>query len=111
MSDDSPWVPTHGPRPAGQQQCAYSPTGREADYCPKSATWHVMWDGNHNNSLTCDEHMDLIQARWLYDDRHPVVADCNMPGALWMYKLKRCDFPTEPGLASAARQEPTTAGG
>lgn len=109
MPDDSPWVPKHGPRPVGQQLCAYSPTGREADYCHKPATWHVMWDGDLDNSFTCDEHMELIQRRWMYDDRHPVVADCGMPGALWMYKLHCCEVPSESvGNAAATRREDAT---
>jgi len=107
MPDHIPWVPKHGPRPAGQQLCAYSPTGRHQDYCHQPATWHVMWDGDLDNSLTCDQHMDLIQRRWMYDDRHPVVADCGMPGALWLYKLKRCEFPSEPAQAGAERQGAT----
>ncbi|MFF9309911.1 hypothetical protein ACF1BS_03280 [Streptomyces sp. NPDC014748] len=52
-----------------------------------------MWDGDFDNSLTCDEHMELIQRRWVYDDRHPVTADCTMPGALWKYRDKRCEVP------------------
>lgn len=101
MDDLGPWVPKHGARPVGQQLCAYSPTGREADYCNKAATWHVMWDGEFDNSFTCDEHMDLIQRRWMYDDRHPVVADCGMPGAMWKYNDKRCEFPSETRGAAA----------
>jgi hypothetical protein len=64
-----------------------------------------MWDGALDNSFTCDEHMALIQRRWLYDDRHPVVADCGMPGALWMYKLNRCEFPSAPARAGAGRED------
>jgi|tagenome__1003787_1003787.scaffolds.fasta_scaffold20983200_13 hypothetical protein len=107
MPNDSPWVPKHGPRPVGQQLCAYTPTGQEPDYCHAPATWHVMWDGDLDNSFTCDQHMDLIQRRWMYDDRHPVVADCGMPGALWMYKLNRCEFPNAPSQAGAERQDVT----
>jgi hypothetical protein len=52
-----------------------------------------MWDGQLDNSLTCDEHMALIQQRWMYVDRHPVTADCTMPGALWVFVNDRCEFP------------------
>lgn len=103
----APGYPSTPPRPGGEHLCSYTPTGREADYCNKPATWHVMWDGELDNSFTCNTHMELIQSRWVYDDRHPVAADCGMPGALWMYKLNRCEFPTEPTLASAAREEVT----
>lgn len=95
-----PFVPKHGPRPITTTPlCAYSPTGAEADYCGKSATWHVMWDGALDNSFACDTHMALIQRRWMYDDRHPVSPDCGMPGALWLYNEQRCGFPDEPAAA------------
>lgn len=102
MTEPAPWVPKHGQRPVGQQLCAYSPTGREEDYCNKPGTWHVMWDGDLDNSFTCDEHMELIKRRWMYDDRHPVVADCGMPGALWKYNDKRCEFPSEQPVRTAS---------
>jgi hypothetical protein len=90
-----PFVPKGEQRTPGTQTCGYKPPG-VSEYCGKPGTWHVMWDGDHfDNSVTCDEHMQLIQARWMYDDRHPVVADCTMPGALWLYKAKRCEFPTD----------------
>lgn len=95
-----PFVPKHAPRPFGGQACGYSPTPGSG-YCEQPATWHVMWDGHLDNSFTCDKHMELIQQRWVYDDRHPVVADCGMPGALWMYKQQRCRFPETPRLATA----------
>ena len=107
MDDVSPWVPKHAPRPGGQHLCSYTPTGRETDYCNQAATWHVMWDGQLDNSFTCNTHMELIQSRWVYDDRHPVVADCGMPGSLWMYKLNCCQFPNTPAQAGAKREDAT----
>lgn len=95
-----PFVPKHGPRPLDGQTCGYSPN--RVDYCRAPATWHVMWDGDLDVSFTCDEHMDLILARWVFDDRHPVVADCGMPGALWSYKHRHCYVPDTGDLAAAA---------
>lgn len=95
-----PFVPKHGPLPLNGQACAYSPTPGTG-YCGTPAAWHVMWDGALDNSLTCDEHMALVERRWVFDDRHRVVADCGMPGALWLYKAKRCEFPDAPTLAAA----------
>jgi hypothetical protein len=89
----SPFVPKHGPRPRGPQVCAYAPDGDTAGDCGKPATWHVMWDDTLDNSMTCGEHMALILRRWVFLDRHPVHADCNMPGALWLFKGNRCEMP------------------
>lgn len=104
-----PFVPKGQQRTPGTQICGYKPASA-TDYCGKPGTWHVMWDGERfDNSVTCDEHMRLIQARWMYDDRHPVGADCTMPGALWLYKAKRCEFPTDGTAATAsAAVEATT---
>ncbi|RLL68141.1 hypothetical protein D7M15_16285 [Streptomyces sp. Z26] len=55
--------------------------------------WHVMWDAQLDNSVTCAEHMQLIQERWVYADRHPMTADCTMPGALWVYVNDKCYVP------------------
>lgn len=93
-----PFVPKGKPRP-GDQTCGYTEAG---EYCGQPATWHVLWDGDLDNSVTCDEHMMLIQRRWVYDDRHPVTADCTMPGALWMFRLKCCQFPSEAADQQAA---------
>ncbi|MCX4450694.1 hypothetical protein [Streptomyces sp. NBC_01789] len=101
-----PFVPKRGPRPVGQQLCAYTETGHEEDYCNKPGTWHVMWDGDLEHSFTCDQHMELILQRWMFDDRHPAVGDCGMPGALWEYKGKRCAFPAaQPVAVSEAALE------
>lgn len=104
-----PFVPKHGPRPTvAVPFCAYSPTGREEDDCAAPATWHVMWDGDFDNSFTCDTHMKLVEARWMFDDRHPVGPDCGMPGALWLYSKQRCGCPDEPTVVQAAAATPAT---
>ncbi|MFD5384262.1 hypothetical protein ACFWMG_04695 [Streptomyces sp. NPDC127074] len=90
-----PFVPKGQPRTPGDQTCGYKPASAK-EHCGQVATWHVMWGGDLDNSFTCDEHMNLIQRRWMYDDRHPVVADCGMPGALWKYNDNRCQFPAGP---------------
>lgn len=97
-----PFVPKHGPRPGGQQLCRYSPTGRVDDDCGEPATWHVMWDGDCDNSVACDTHMQLVLRCWVFDDRHPVGADCTMPGALWLFKGRRCEVPSESTDVSAS---------
>lgn len=101
---DAPFVPKHGPRPLAGQTCGYAP-GRDAAECGQPATWHVAWDGppTLDNSLTCDEHMGMVVARWVFDDRHELCADCTMPGALWMYRDRCCRVPgtPEPAVATA----------
>jgi len=107
MSD--PYMPVghHVIRPRGHRACAHTLTGSVADDCGKDATWHIAWDGALNNSLSCDEHMTLAQRSWVYDDRHPVGADCNMPGALWSYRDGCCYVP--PSGAQFAAAEAITA--
>jgi hypothetical protein len=102
VADLDPFVPKREARTPGDQTCAYKGPGMVA-YCGKPGTWHVMWDGALDNSITCDEHMELIQQRWMYDDRHPITADCTMPGALWLYRLKRCEFPRETSTVETVR--------
>ena len=101
-----PFVPKGETLHDSDQTCGYKPPGAPA-YCGKPGTWHVMWDRNpYDNSITCDEHMQLIQRKWMYDDRHPIGADCTMPGALWDYREKRCEFPTEePGVTVSVAAE------
>jgi hypothetical protein len=104
-----PFVPKGQERPPGTQTCGYKPKAAPA-YCDKPGTWHVMWDGERfDNSVTCDEHMQLIQHKWMYDDRHPIGGDCTMPGALWLYREQRCEFPTSELPAKAAAVERTPA--
>lgn len=96
---DYPFVPKLGTRPSGVYTCGFCPTGAEVDYCGKPAAWHVMWDGELDNSLACDEHMEMILRRWVFKDRHPVCVDCTMPGSLWLFRLKRCEVPWSGGSA------------
>ncbi|MFJ3950308.1 hypothetical protein ACIPXV_09585 [Streptomyces libani] len=100
-----PFVPKGEHRYDGTQSCGYKPTAASED-CGQPATWHVMWDGQLDNSLTCDEHMTLIQQRWMYADRHPVTADCTMPGALWVFVNDRCEFPAPASAASCYAETP-----
>lgn len=99
MSD--PFVPKGSKRPIGPQTCGYMLNASQSDYCGKPATWHVAWDSGLDNSLTCDGHMAVIQQRWVYDDRHPVCADCTMPGSLWLYERQRCEVLGGATLAAA----------
>lgn len=95
--------PTHGPRAWGAQHCMYTPDG--GDDCGKPGTWHVMWDGRREVSHACDDHMELILARWAFLDRHRTVPECGMPGSVWRYFNDRCLI-GEPGTAEevAARE-------
>lgn len=90
-------------RTPGIQTCGYKPTGAPED-CGQPATWHVLWDGTLNHGLTCNEHMNLIQQRLVYADRHPITADCVMPGALWVFLSGRCEVPTDEPALAVARQ-------
>ncbi|MFM9473962.1 hypothetical protein [Streptomyces scabiei] len=87
-----PFVPKREERRPGDHTCGYQSRDMKA-CCGRPATWHVLWDAALDNSVACDEHMELTQSRWVYVDRHPVVADCTMPGALWNYPDQRCEFP------------------
>jgi hypothetical protein len=98
---DDPFVPKGQPRAPGTRTCGYKPKGAAA-YCGQPGAWHVMWDGDFDNSVTCGQHMELIKRRWMYDDRHPLGADCTMPGALWLYREQRCGFDGGPLSTVAA---------
>lgn len=76
-----------------RQPCGYSPGDTDANDCGQTATWHIAWDAQLENGLSCDEHMDLIQRQFVYADRHPVGVDCGMPGATWFFEEKRCGYP------------------
>lgn len=54
--------------------------------CGKPATWHVAWSltsETANFSLVCDEHMDQVQEKYVYADRHPAEIACGMPSTGW----------------------------
>lgn len=87
----------------GQHRCGFSPGDTEETTCNAPATWHICWDADLENGLACDEHMAYAQ-QYAYLDRHPVVADCSMPGSMWDFDEKRCSFPGSdtPALASVA---------
>lgn len=91
---DDPFVPKGQPRTPGTHTCGYKPKDAP-DYCGQPGAWHAMWDGDLDNSVTCEQHMELIKRRWMFDDRHPLGADCTMPGALWLYREQRCGFDGE----------------
>lgn len=89
------------------QPCGFSPGDTEETTCTNRATWHICWDGSLENGLACDKHMAYAQ-QYAYLDRHPVVADCSMPGSMWDFDEKRCCFPggDTPALASVAASLP-----
>lgn len=84
----------------GQHRCGFSPRDTEADTCNAPATWHICWDANYETGLACDEHMIYAQ-RYAYLDRHPVGADCSMPGSLWDFGGHRCLVEGTAGSESA----------
>lgn len=90
MSDLDPWVPDRGPRDGSTQTCVYAAVTPD---CGLPATWHVRWDQDRH-SMSCDQHMAVIQARWLYLARHHVHPDCGMPNASWLED--RCEVPSDP---------------
>lgn len=75
-----------------QQLCTYSPGDLPVNDCGQPATWHILWDTDWNDALACDEHMTYAQ-QFAYADRHPVGADCSMPGSLWYIDENRCGYP------------------
>ncbi|SDL27995.1 hypothetical protein [Streptomyces indicus] len=105
MADaQTPFVPKGERRFDSTQTCGYQPsTAGEA--CGKPGAWHVMWDAELDNSITCNEHMELIQRRWMYIDRHPITSDCTMPGALWIFLNDRCEYPSETSAEKAVVRE------
>ncbi|MFJ8006135.1 hypothetical protein [Streptomyces fagopyri] len=70
---------------AGEIRCGYSPTSG-APACETRATWHLAWTRTPEeviHSLICDLHMGWVQDDLTYADRHPLSADCGMPGTGW----------------------------
>ncbi|MEU1497274.1 hypothetical protein [Streptomyces sp. NPDC005732] len=101
---NSPFVPKGEQRFDGDQTCGYKPSNVDDD-CGKPGAWHVMWDAKLDNSITCIEHMELIQQRWMYIDRHPITSDCAMPGAQWIFLNDRCEYLSEAATEAAATLE------
>jgi hypothetical protein len=101
-----PFVPDRGPADPSRHTCMYRTNPNPG--CGAPGTWHVQWD-TRRQSITCDEHMDGIRARWVYTDRHPLSPDCGMPNACWL--PDRCEVPGTPTLTTAtaaARPDDTT---
>lgn len=95
----TPWVPDRGPiADTSTQVCNYKANPDPG--CGAPGTWHVRWD-QPRTSITCDEHMGMIQANWLYLDRHSISPDCCMPGAAWL--PDRCEVPGSPQPMLEAR--------
>jgi hypothetical protein len=69
----------------GNLRCAWQDTS----YSPPHgipATWHIAWwlKPKADFSLVCDEHMATAQRDLVFFDRHPVTAECDMPGTGWL---------------------------
>lgn len=92
-----------------RQRCSYSPGDTDANDCGQPATWHIAWDTDLENGLACDQHMAYAQ-QFAYLDRHPVSADCAMPGTAWHFELKRCIGPGQDVAAEAHAVLATPAG-
>ncbi|MFB7278080.1 hypothetical protein ACFCZV_13310 [Streptomyces hydrogenans] len=92
--------PTLTPMPyLGTLRCAFGPTPDTA--CGAPAAWHIAWHltpGTADFSLVCDPHMTEVQQRFVYADRHPAAATCDMPGMGWLVsEPSRCVLaPTAP---------------
>lgn len=101
MTEPDPFVPKGKLRPLSGQTCGYFPRTASAR-CGMPGAWHIRWD-TLDNSVTCKEHMTVIQQQWVYDDRHPISGDCTMPGAVWLYRDRKCEVPgIEAALAESA---------
>lgn len=58
----------------------------EMDRCTQAASWHVLWRTEGTTArcmLLCDVHMNGAAQDFVWLDRHPVSAGCDMPGAIW----------------------------
>lgn len=91
MTGLDPWMSGRDLRDGSTQTCNYAAATPD---CGLPATWHVRWDQDRH-SMTCDQHMAVIQERWLYIARHAIHPDCGMPNASWLED--RCEVPGEPG--------------
>lgn len=78
--DDSPFVPQRGPVDPSPHTCMYGQTPGPG--CGAPGTWHIDW-GNDCASISCNTHMEVVQARWVYARRHPLAPDCGMPNVIW----------------------------
>ncbi|MFE0651371.1 hypothetical protein ACFVZH_22560 [Streptomyces sp. NPDC059534] len=86
--------PTLTPVPRlGTVRCAYVPSPN-APACGAPAGWHVAWHftpGAADFSLVCEPHMADVQQDFVYVDRHPAAAACDLPGTGWLVGVpSRC---------------------
>ncbi|MDV5145900.1 hypothetical protein R1T08_17210 [Streptomyces sp. SBC-4] len=70
----------------GTLRCAYVPSPGAAE-CGGPATSHIAWHltpGSADFSLVCTQHLTVVQQEYVYVDRHPAEAACDMPGTGWL---------------------------
>lgn len=86
--------PQHPPLlgPAIARTCTRWLDGRP---CGDPAVRHVIWDAEMENGFVCEEHQAELGAVWSYCWRHPVGADCGMPGSLFIIAENVCRCPDE----------------
>lgn len=95
---NSPWVPDRGPVDPSPHTCMYRANPDPG--CGAPGTWHIAWDAGRQ-SISCDDHMAVVKARWVYEDRHRISPDCGMPNARWF--PDRCEVPAESATACATQ--------
>lgn len=104
---DSPYPDFGPPRPRlGTLTC--DSIGDEGP-CTAPATWHVGWRPATTGatlSLLCDPHMEIVDALYVYQDRHRAEIDCDMPGTGWLLTTpSRCVPATTDDLTDAQPRE------
>lgn len=76
MSEAKSPPPLGGIRPVFEVTCG---AGSEPNLCGKPATWHLIWDDDTENSLSCDECRAWAHKRWIVHDEHPLCETCTVP--------------------------------
>ncbi|MGW3196273.1 hypothetical protein ACWDBD_17140 [Streptomyces sp. NPDC001118] len=85
-----------------RQLCTHSSHDTPDSDCGQTAAWHILWDTDLANGLSCNTHMATARSRFAFVDSHPVGPDCGMPGTSWDVDNKRCVYPGEPAADAFA---------
>ncbi len=92
---DYPESSTFGPPIGGVApplQCNRVLSGSFDDptYCGRPGEWHIIWNYEAENGITCQEHADEARRRWVFVGMHPYSEVCSIRGARWLADEDRC---------------------
>lgn len=61
--------------------------------CEGEPTWHIIWNHEVDNALSCDEHVKIALSDYEPIQVHRRAPDCGMPGARWFPLEATCRVP------------------